>query len=448
MDLEWLILMLDILTLINIGFAIILVLNERKNPAVMWAWLLVILIIPYIGFIIYIILGLDIRKTKLFINKMNKDIKIRKKFDLGNSKYKSAKKIDIYNNGQDKFTQLLKDIKDAKKYIYLQYYLVKDDCISKKVIETLIGRLKEGVEVKYLIDGMGSLRTNKKIFESYKKVGGKLEIFLPPSFFKINYRNHRKLVVIDGNIGYIGGLNVGDEYLGKNKKFGDWRDMHIRLEGNIVIKLKERFIMDWNFTSKEKIKIEEKYSPNLEDEEIEVDIISSGPDTRWSNIHHNYLRMISIAKKSIYIETPYFVPDESILENLRVASLNGIDVKIIVPSKGDHPFVYSANLSYLRELLECGVSCYMYKAGFLHSKMLIVDEKYVSIGTANMDLRSFKLNFEINAFIRNKAISEIASEYFKSDIRSSERLTEKKLEEMGIIMKIKEAISRLIAPLL
>jgi cardiolipin synthase A/B len=468
MHIESLRLLLDVLTILNIFFALTVVLKERKSPSVTWAWLLVVLVIPYIGFILYVLLGLDIRKNKMFLDKMNEDRILYMKYAIicnENKKIESHiqqlncknhsliandfNSVKLYNDGNDKFTALLKDIKEAKQFIHLQYFIVREDSLSEKIVELLTNKLHEGVEVRFLIDGVSCLWRSKKIFGKFLKQGGKLGIFLPPSF-RLNFRNHRKIAIIDGQIGYLGGLNIGNEYLGQVEKFGYWRDMHMRLTGDIVKELNIRYIMDWNFTSNDKINISRFYFPEIDNccRKLKINIISSGPDTRWFSILNEYIKMITGAKKYIYIQTPYFIPNESVLECLRISALSGVDVRIMIPSIPDHPFVYWANISYLSELLKCGVKCYKYKKGFLHSKVVAVDDSIVSIGTANMDYRSLKLNFEVNAFIYDEQTTRKVVELFYLDLQESHEFTEIEFEKIGEINKFKQSIARLLSPLM
>src|SRR5699024_4986358 len=244
----------------------------------------------------------------------------------------------------------------------------------------------------------------KKSIKRLEESGGEVAIFFPtfvPSLnIRINYRNHRKICIIDGKEAYTGGFNVGDEYVGLSKKFGNWRDTHIKIKGSAVNSLQWRFSLDWKFASKKEIPVNHSY---LHDESknnnVGIQIVSSGPDSKWPSVKDGYMQMISNAAHKIYIETPYFIPDDSILEALRLAGLSGIDVRVMIPNKPDHPFVYWASMSYIGELLEAGVRFFTYERGFLHSKVVIADDFISSVGTANLDIRSFKLNFEVNAFI-------------------------------------------------
>ena len=476
------------LAIINYLFALFVVFFERKNPSTIWAWLLVFAIVPCFAFVIYLIFGFEGRKDRLFTKKRYDDEIIlndyldmnpsvitnqinlteKKKIIDGHhteylndvvllsifasqSPYTHNNSVMAFHDGMSKFDALFEDIKNAKKFIHLEYYIFNDDVLGNKIIAMLCEKLKEGVEVKLLIDGIGNIPHRKKLTKPLIEAGGEFAYFLSPIFFRINNRDHRKIAVIDGNIGYIGGINIGDEYIGNSKEYGYWRDSHIRVEGDSVHLMEVRFISDWNFCTKgERIKVEEKYFPPINPVKngIPIQIISSGADSVFDGIQQSYFKMITEANESIYIETPYFVPDDSILEALKIAALSGHDVKIIIPYKPDHIIVKPAALSYIGELLEAGVKCYLYKSGFIHSKVITMDSMITSVGTANMDIRSFKLNFEVNAFIYDRKITEEFNNAFERDLRSCIELTPADYMRMGRVERMKEAFCRLISPML
>src|SRR5690606_24841984 len=256
---------------------------------------------------------------------------------------------------------------------------------------------------------------------------------------RINFRNHRKIVVIDGKIAYLGGFNVGDEYLGLVKKFGYWRDTHLRIEGTAVHAAQIRFILDWNQASdRNDIYYDPKYFPNITQKgKIPIQVVTSGPDSQYEHIKNGYIKMISLAKKSIYIQTPYFIPDNSILDALRIAVLSGVEVNIMIPNKPDHLFVYWATLSYIGELLDAGANVEIYDKGCIHAKMIVVDDLAASIGTANIDVRSFQLNFEVNAFIYDSQTAKRLVHIFEQDIKKSRRLTYDQYLQRPLIIRFK-----------
>ena len=266
----------------------------------------------------------------------------------------------------------------------------------------------------------------------------------------MNNRNHRKLVIIDGNVGYVGGFNIGDEYLGLDPKFGYWRDTHLRITGSAVYSMQIRFILDWNQASH---RYDIAYEPNLfpPHEQIGhagIQIVTSGPDSEFEQIKQGYMKLILSAKESVLIQTPYFIPDASLLDALRIACLAGKDVKIMIPNKPDHAFVYWATLSHIGELLKAGAKVYIYDNGFIHAKTMVIDEEVCSVGTANIDVRSFRLNFEVNAFLYSKKISKQLVDAFNHDITLSHLLTLEEYNKRSGYIKFKESISRLLSPIL
>lgn len=477
--------LMQLIYFINILLAIFVVFQERKNPSTTWAWIMVMLFIPLLGFILYLFIGQDMRKRKIFTKKEEQDQfyqllngqkkrlrQHRNEFNdsflqdyhaiihlhlvAHESLYTQDNKVDIYTDGYDKFDNLFEDIKNATEYVHVQYYIIRGDELGHKFISLLIEKAKQGLDVKLLYDGMGCLWTPKGMFEDLSEAGGKVVCFFPPFIpyinLRVNYRNHRKICVIDGEKGYTGGFNIGTEYIGLNKKMGYWRDTHLRIEGSAVQMLELHFLLDWRFASKEVIPLDTYISYTTPSKahigSTGIQVVSSGPDSKWPSIRNGFLKMINQAKRSIYLQTPYFIPDDSLLESLKVAALSGIDVKIMIPNKPDHPFVFWASLSYMSELLQAGARCFTYDKGFLHAKTLVIDEKICSVGTANFDIRSFKLNFEVNAFIYDEKTSKKIASSFEADILDSIELTQEVYDKRGTIIKFKEAISRLLSPML
>lgn len=476
-----------VIMIANIILASLVVFFERRNPASTWAWLLVLFFIPILGFLIYMFFGRNGKRERTFQEKgcfddavyykyLAKDVHsaeniqrqkafIENKSDLFGYLYLPElaylhlnsgnwltfnNKVTYYNNGEDKFEALIEDIRAAKKFIHLEYYIWRGDRLGRRLVEELAKKAEEGVEVRLLYDGMGNASLPPDFFFKLQLAGGSTAAFLPPFLVRINYRNHRKLCIIDGEIGYIGGFNVGDEYLGIVKRYGPWRDTHLRVCGDAVDEMQMRFIKDWNFTSREnKVKLTEEYFPKREKEEgVCIQIVSSGPDTHWRNVHNGYLKMITEAKHHIYLTTPYFVPDDAMLESLKIAALSGIDVRIIIPGNPDHMFVYWASMSYLGELLETGVRCYQYEKGFIHAKSLYIDGQVASVGTANMDIRSFALNFEVNAFLYDAKTTEILEADFLQDLKSCVEISKDWYGRRRWWFKVNEAIARLVSPML
>lgn len=469
--------------ILNIILAITIIFLERKDPSSTWAWILVLFFLPLAGFILYLLLGRPIRKKHLFRWEGQKDIGIDKlisyqiealesntlEFNTDDvEKYKSLihmnlktgdsvltqdNQIRIFDEGSKKFETLIEDILNAKDHIHIQYYIFKLDNLGRRIYTALKKKAKQGVKVRVLYDEMGSRNLKKRNFKELFELGGEVEVFFPsilPLFNpRLNFRNHRKIVIIDGRIGYIGGFNVGDEYLGLNKRFGYWRDTHIRIEGSSVHPLQTRFLLDWNQASDNNIDYSDRYFPAIPKKgDVAMQIVSSGPDADWPTIKNGYLKLLMSAKRYIYIQTPYFIPDYSFLNAIEIAALSGIDVRIMIPNKPDHMFVYWATYSYVGQLLKAGAKVYIYEKGFIHAKTIVIDDEASTVGTANIDVRSFSLNFEVNAFIYDEVISHELAEIFEKDMFDCTELTLENYENRSNIIKFKESISRLLSPIL
>ena len=369
--------------------------------------------------------------------------------------------LDIFTDGNNKFDALIEDIKNAKKYIHLEYYIIKQDYLFLNIAKELIKKADEGVEIRILFDGMGGRFMSKKILANMKAHSIKIGTFFPATLgkinFRINYRNHRKIAVIDGKIGYVGGFNIGKEYVDGSKKFGHWRDTHLRIVGEAVNGLELRFGLDWRYATKEDLFVNDRYFTQLEkmdfvpdkdDNILRMQIISSGPDSETKLIRDNYIEIINRAKDHIYIHTPYFVPDDAFMSALNIAARSGVDVRLMIPCMPDHPFVYSATLSWAGTLLEAGGKVYRYENGFLHAKSVMADGKVACVGTANMDIRSFELNFEVNAMIYDEEAAVELEDNFMRDIYYSKEYTLSMYKNRSLVQRIKEQISRLLSPLL
>ncbi len=469
---------------INILLSIVIIFFERRDPRTVWTWLLLLYFIPGLGFVLYLLLGQDMRKEKMFKTKEIEDtlayaahrqeerVRNREIFQ-GNGKlarysdlvlynlevqksvYTDDNEADIFTDGKEYFTKLYEEIRKAEKFIHIQSYIIKNDELWKPLEELLLQKAAEGVQVRILYDSMGCRTMKHTDWERMREGGIQVGEFFPALFkrlhLRINYRNHRKIVVIDGRTAFVGGFNIGREYVGLDPKFGYWRDTHLMIRGSAAISLHIRFILDWNYAAKDNL----FYHEELFEEEFEagtgnagIQIVSSGPDSVYEEIRDNYLKLISKARDHIYIQTPYLVPDETILNAIKMAALSGTDVKIMIPCKPDHPLVYWASYSYMGELIAAGVKCYTYDNGFLHAKGLTSDGLVSCYGTANMDIRSFKLNFEVNATIYDSATTEKLEQIFEDDLKYCTRITAYKYSRRSLLIRIKEQFSRMFSLIL
>lgn len=472
---------------INIIFSVLIIFFQRKNPATVWAWLLLLYFIPVLGFMLYLIFGQNLYKERMFRAKeienelkyaafKQKNSICREELRVCDPELERFKRLMLYNlnegkavltdnndvraftDGEDKFRALLDELEHAESYIHMQYYIIRRDGLWADIEKTLIRKAAEGVEVRVLFDSMGCRgRTGvgKEEKRRLQEAGIQVAEFFPAIMGKLqlrmNYRNHRKIVVIDGRTGFLGGFNIGEEYLGKDPRFGYWRDTHICVEGSAVTSLAVRFVLDWNYAARENLFLQDHLfrlpSYTRRGEKL-VQVISSGPDSARPLIRDNYLRLIHMAARSIYIQTPYFILDEEIRSALLIAVKAGVDVRIMIPCKPDHPFVYWATCSYVGEMVEAGAKCYTYDNGFLHTKCLCVDALVSCVGTANMDIRSFRLNFEVNAVIYDQRTTKRLIESFHRDIAYSTWITRQAYENRGFFFRAREQFCRLLSPIL
>lgn len=489
----WWVWLVQHLLLINVLLSIAIIFFQRRDPQSVWTWLFALYAVPIFGVLIYLLLGQNYRKSKMFRVKEADDLlrypvrtqerlleEYAKNADsdaardygnlimynlrAGSSILSINNRVKIFTDGKEKFGSLMEDLRAAKNFIHIQYYIIKNDFLFDGISEILKKKAAEGVEVRVLYDGMGGRFMPGKRWKELKKAGIKVGVFFPATLgrinLRINYRNHRKIVVIDGRIGYVGGFNIGKEYVDEDKYFGHWRDTHLRIEGESVDSLEFRFALDWHYASGENLFTDTRYFgtqnrllPGTELKKnarpLGIQIVTSGPDSSFQRIRDNYIELFNKARDHIYITTPYFIPDTAVLSALTIAAKSGVDVRLMIPCKPDHPFVYWATTSWAGTLLEAGGRVYTYQDGFLHSKMVTVDGRAASVGTANMDIRSFSLNFEVNATIFDPATVEELENQFRDDVELHAR--EYTLSEYGKRtwkIRFKEQLSRLFSPLL
>ena len=472
------------LLILNMLFAVVIVFFERRDPKSVWAWLMLLFFIPVLGFVFYLFLGQNMRKRKMFrlkevedhlseaIRQQEHQLKDREpgtedaeiegytdlivyNLETLGAVLSDDNDIDIFVEGNDKFNALIEDLAHAEHFIHIQYYIIRNDELFNRIVEVLAQKAAEGVEVRVLFDAMGCRSVRHSYWRSLNAMGIRTVEFFPALLrrfqLRLNYRNHRKIVVIDNKVAYVGGFNIGREYIGKDKKFGHWRDTHLRIRGAAVGNLQIRFILDWNYAARENLLQNKLLFEGFESgtrDKCDIQIISSGPDHTSELIRDNYLRLIAKAKQSIYIQTPYFIPDESIFNALKIAVSSGIEVNIMIPCMPDHPFVYWATYSYIGDLVMAGAKCYTYDNGFLHSKGMIVDGRVFCYGTANMDIRSFALNFEVNAIVYNHKKAAEMERLFNEDLKYCTRITKDVYAGRNLPIRFKEQMCRLLSPLL
>ncbi len=461
--------------------AMVTVLLNNVNPSKTLSYLIILALFPFFGLVIYYLFGRQYRKTKIFdrkhiansavIKSISNEFQLSRNYldeinDLLDDKIKLIKLIDtserspltlnnqltVLKNGETKFEVLLQDLKNAKNHIHLEYYILRDDNIGTKIIELLCEKAEQGVEVKLSYDDVGSKisRTTKKRLSNS---GVNHEPFMPVLFSsltgKSNYRNHRKVIVIDGRIGYLGGINISDNYINSSDSEQYWRDTHLRVEGDVVKVLQFHFLTTWDFVTEDKLQVKSQYFPQIQTNgAVPVQIAASGPDTDWANIMEAMLTAINNAEQYIFITTPYFIPNPQILTALQVAARIGVDVRLLIPKDSDSWIAKHATNSFLEFLLSAGVKVYRYEKGFIHAKTMVVDDVFSTIGTCNLDNRSFNINFEINALIYDENVAAILKGHFLEDLKNALKINSSNWSNRSKWQQLCESFSRLWSPLL
>ena len=466
-----------------IAFGLIF-LDDKPSTATM-AWIMILFIMPVAGLVLYLILSQNIARQQIFrmtdeetegmgnlldwqkeavrdeisgdpggVTARWRDM-ISLNLDYANSMLTDNDSIELIYDGREMFERLCGDIENARYTIKLCYFIVKDDFVGKRLIALLTEKAQQGVKVRLLMDALGSRSIGRGDLREFKKAGGQYAFFFKPYirhlYFRINYRNHRKLAIIDNEIGYIGGFNIAKEYLGYKKKFGYWRDTQMIIQGNAVASLNERFYRDWRYASKEELHLIDqsmKYAFKARSGGIPVQIVSSGAESEREEVKMAFIKMITGARKNIFIQTPYLVPDAPMMEALIMAARSGVDVRIMIPCIPDHPFVYRTTLYNAGRLIKEGARIYIYEKGFLHAKTLTVDGEVCTTGSTNFDIRSFRLNFESNAFVYDSRVTGRMNEQFLLDMERCRPYTAKDREEISVQEKALESISRLLTEIL
>lgn len=469
------------LLLLFIFQAATILLLEFRRPAHATAWLFILFLFPLVGFTLYYFLaaeyrrsrktrkrgGLDARRRELLLSRStilehpaelpDPAFAFRQRLFKALS-YKGQMPITgrnrtaIFNNGHDTYEAMLAAIRDAKHHIHLATYILRSDGIGRLFQQALLAKACEGVTVRLLYDGIGCIKLNEDYIRTLREGGVQCACFFPfrLTFLKkrMNYRNHRKILVVDGAVGFIGGTNIGDEYVGKHPRLGYWRDTHMRLEGDSVYRLQEVFLKDWEIATREKADHSGFLPEHACEAEEPVQIVHSGPSLHGEAIHDSVYAMLTAAQERVWITTPYFIPSTALAMALRDAAMNGLDVRIIVPYVPDTWLVHLATLSYVETMLQHGVRVWQYRKGFIHAKTMIVDKMVGVVGSANMDLRSYFSNFEVNAHLFGPKAIQALEEDFLRDLEGSTEIDLSSFLERPRKQKAKEAMARILSPLL
>lgn len=468
---NWNVILFSIYEVIVI-MAIIHVILDNRQPAKTMAWALVIWFVPFVGIVFYLFFGINTRKERYVSDRTMNMLTKRSMLEFAEQqnlrlpeKHKPLidlfvnqnlslpfkdNEVDVCMNGYEFFPMLLKDIREAKSHIHIDMYIIADDALGCLVADALIDKAREGVEVRLIYDDVGCWNVKHRFFERMREEGIEAVPFMPVHFpqftSKVNYRNHRKIIVIDGLVGYIGGMNIALRYARES-----WRDTMLRVKGGGVYALQRAFLVDWYFVDRSLLS-DRKFYPPFADSLMANDtlsqVVTSGPVTPYPEIMQGYVRIIMGARQYLYIETPYFLPTESVLFALKTAALGGVDVRVICPMHSDARFVEWASRSYLREAVEAGVQVSLYKPGFLHSKLLVCDDAIATCGSTNLDFRSFENNFEANIFYYGEEVALKMKDVFLKDMEQSVLLTDiPSRMSRKIVVRLWESLTRMLSPL-
>ena len=471
----WFLFLVYIIYAAIIIISVTVVLRENRNPIRALSWVIALIFLPGIGLIFYLFFGRSMRGEMMSLKnrrrlqhsfepygvKLQETTLSREQRNLvmlgsqvGGYPLTFNNEVEILTNGTDKFEALKKDLRNAKTSIFLQYYIFLDDKIGSEIAQILKEKAQQGLEVKVIYDHVGSFSARNRFFREMKQHGIEVRPFFRVNFpqlaNRINWRNHRKIVVIDGRVGYIGGMNIADRYAyGDGKKNKElWRDTHFRVKGDIVESLLHSFIVDWNFMQKD------PYFPSLPQRREEfknqkgIQLVTGGPISTWDNLSLMFLKAITSAKRLIWIQTPYFLPTDALFNALQAAALSNIDVRIMMPAHTDSLLLHYASFSYISQCLAAGIKIYLYKPGMLHAKAMIIDDNLVTAGSTNFDFRSFENNFECNLFIHDPELNAVMRDIFYSDMQECEKLQKEKWKKRPIGQRFLESLLRLVSPIL
>lgn len=459
---------------ISIIAVVDLLLNKRE-PSSTLSWLLFVIFVPYVGTVLFYLIGPQRLERKAILRKRTLDAFLE---NVGSRDWKEqsisavaendrevldfARRISEYSATSSNTVEMLLDphdalmamkaeIEKATKFVHLEYYIIQSDEVTKLLFEAMLSAARRGVEVRILYDSLGSLWLKRIFLRKLVKEGAKVAGFLPLSFLPqrlyVNFRNHRKILVVDGKVAFTGGSNIGREYLGRRFDT-QWHDYAVKVMGPACSQLEDVFAKDWHFTTQEDL-FHDKYYPGTSPSgDSVIQVVESGPDSTFLALHQAIFLALNSAEKEILMITPYFIPDPAIMSSLCVAALRGISVKLLLPAKTDLKLVQYASRSFYDTLLKAGVQIHEFQPRILHAKLLCIDGKWTIVGSANMDIRSFQLNFELNLFIYGKSVAHQAKSTFERDLAQSRKIELEEFLNRSVGKRILENACRLLSPVL
>lgn len=466
---------LMVVYVITVITVIVVVLSENRNPVKSMAWVLVLVLLPIVGLVVYLIFGRSLKGMSLISRSHLRELRRMNDFPdaveheeglsddtrqiislvnkLAGSHLFVGNDIEVFTTGKDKFEALKRDIREAREYIHVQYFIIEHDKTGSELIQLLMEKAREGVHVRILYDYVGSFYVRSRVLKQLRAAGIEVHPFLELTFMqfalRVNWRNHRKIVVIDGRVGYMGGMNIADRYVIGDKKWLPWRDTHLRMTGEAVAAMQYSFAIDWDFTTRHLLTSPTMhYDTQPDHPDYMVQMMASGPTNRWNNISFVFFKAITLAKRCVYIQTPYFLPSDSLLKALQSVALAGVDVRLMIPRQSDSAMLRLATGSYIKECLLSGIKIYLYEPTIMHAKVLIVDDEFVTTGSTNFDFRSFEHNFEFNTLVYDREFNQKMKATFEADMQQCTRLNLAQWKKRPLVQKALESIVRLISPIL
>lgn len=466
---------LNVAYVLTIIAAIVIIIGENRNPVKSLAWVTVLILLPVVGLVLYLFFGRSLKGIHLISKKNLRKLRannaplhidvnqlpytdesrqqVRLVNNLTGAQYFTGNDIEVFTSGQEKFDALKRDLEAATDHIHLQYYIFENDRIGREIREILVRKAKQGVKVRVMYDHVGSFTINAAFFKRMRREGVQahpfMKLTIPKLANRLNWRNHRKVVVIDGRVGYIGGMNIADRYATGDRGKLPWRDTHLRITGPAVAAMQYCFAVDWNYMSRTLLS---ETMPDVPDVDITategMQIVPSGPTGQWSNISMVFIKAITLAKHTVLIQTPYFLPSDALLKALQSAALAGVDVRLMMPRTPDSRLLKLASGSYIKECLMAGIKVYFYEPTMLHSKLVLIDDEFVTTGSTNFDFRSFEHNFECNAVIYSRDFNHMMRTIFADDQRHCTRVILTHWRRRPIITKALESLARLLSPIL
>ncbi len=453
---------------------IFVIVMENRNPVKTLAWILVLTFVPFLGIIAYILFGMSNRSRRLITTGRFAELKSnvprnytgtalledaprneslsRTLKEINYSYVLDGNSIEVFTRFDPFFTSMLDDIRRAKRHIHILFFKLEEDSIGNQLADLLIEKVHAGVQVRLCYDDIANFTVCKRFYRRMQDNGVEVipfaRCYIPFLSRNANYRNHRKITVVDGEVGYVGGMNIAERY-SKGIRGGIWRDTMVRIAGPAVSEIQTAFLIDWQFASGKFVTGPEYYPVNAPQGTVKIQIATAGPMARWDVMKHAFVDIISHARKYVYIQSPYFIPTDSILMAMQTAAMSGVDVRLMIPKRGDKGILPPlASKSYLKEILKAGVKVYFYQEGYLHSKTMVADDQLATVGSTNIDVRSLEQNFEINSFIYDSDFALKMKEIFIEDMKDAKEIVWRKWKHRPLIQKVKESFARLFAPLL